>query len=205
MTDFDLERLGDVWRQQPDPTEMARLQRTAGAVARRARFAQVLDIVAAIVVAAVVLLLVLSNPRIEAVAIGAAAILLLLISNIRLRRLRSVELKSLTGTTENMLDQSIERVQATIKRTRLALIGVGPSLLIGGLVASSARVSRGGSFIPALHDILLLRIAWVGAAVAVVLGLVIFSVSGFRHARRELERLLAMREAYRQEHESTAP
>ena len=37
MSDFDLDRLGDVWRQQPDPAEMERLQRTAAAVSRRAR------------------------------------------------------------------------------------------------------------------------------------------------------------------------
>ena len=33
MSDFDLDRLGDVWRQQPDPAEMERLRRTAIAVA----------------------------------------------------------------------------------------------------------------------------------------------------------------------------
>ena len=44
MSDFDLDRLGDVWRQQPDPAEMERLQRTAIAVARRARLSAILDI-----------------------------------------------------------------------------------------------------------------------------------------------------------------
>ena len=44
MTDFDLDRLGDVWRQQPDPAEMERLQRSAAAVSRRARWAQLVDI-----------------------------------------------------------------------------------------------------------------------------------------------------------------
>ena len=44
MSDFDLDRLGDVWRQQPDPAEMERLQKSAAAVARRARRAQVVDV-----------------------------------------------------------------------------------------------------------------------------------------------------------------
>ena len=48
MSDFDLDRLGDVWRQQPDPEEVARLQKSAAAVARRARLAQVIDIGAAV-------------------------------------------------------------------------------------------------------------------------------------------------------------
>ena len=81
MTDFDLERLGDVWRQQPDPAEMERLQRAAAAVGRRARLSQIVDIVAAIGVAAVVIALVLSNPRTETFVMGAAAILILLYSN----------------------------------------------------------------------------------------------------------------------------
>lgn len=205
MSDFDLERLGDVWRQPPGPAEMEQLQRTAAGVSRRARFAQVFDIGAGIVVSGVVILLVLSNPRTETVLMGAAAILVLLISNIRQRRLRQVELRSLTGSTEDMLNQSIERVQATIKRTRFTLIGVGPSLLIGGLFAASAGVGRGGAILPALNDMLLLRVIWLGVAIAVIVGFVIFSALAIRRGRRELGRLVAMREAYRQERESTAP
>ncbi len=205
MSDFDLERLGDVWRHPPGPAEMEQLQRTAAGVSRRARFAQIFDIGAGIVVSGVVILLVLSNPRTETVVMGAAAILVLLISNIRQRRLRQVELRSLTGTTEEMLDQSIERVQATIKRTRFTLAAVGPSLLIGGLFAASAGVWRGGSIFPALNDIFLLRIAWFGATIAALVGFVIFSALALRHSRRELGRLVAMREAYRHERESTAP
>src|SRR5689334_22990125 len=109
MTDFDLDRLGDVWRQQPDPAEMARLQKSAADVAQRARVTQVTDIVVALVVAAVVIFLVASNPKPGTIALGTAAILVLLGSNIRLRRLRQVELQTLAGSTEDMLDQSIQR------------------------------------------------------------------------------------------------
>ena len=93
MTDFDLDRLGDVWRQQPDPAEMERLQKSAAAVARRAQITQVTDIVAAIAVAAVVIFLVASNPKPGTMVIGSAAILILLFSNIRLRRVRRIELE----------------------------------------------------------------------------------------------------------------
>jgi len=205
MSDFDLERLGDVWRKQPGPAEMEQLQRTAAGVSRRARFAQIFDIGAGIVVSGVVILLVLSNPRTETVVMGAAAILVLLVSNIRQRRLRQVELRSLTGTTEDMLNQSIDRVETTLKHTRFTLTAVGPSLLIGGLFAASAGVWRGGSILPALNDIPLLRMVWFGATIAALVGFVIFSALALRRGRRELGRLLAMREAYRHERESTAP
>ena len=205
MTDFDLDRLGDVWRQQPDPEEMARLQRTAAAVSRRARWGYVLDILAAIAVAAVVIILVASNPRIETLLMGSAAILVLLGTNVRQRKLRKVELRSLAGSTEDMLDQSIERIETRIKHSRFTLAAVGPGLLIGALLAASAGVGRGGSVMPALNDIPLLRMVWLGVAIAVIVGVVIFSVLAIRHGRRELGRLMAMREAYRDERESTAP
>jgi hypothetical protein len=205
MTDFDLDRLGGVWRQQPDAVELEQLQRSAAAVSRRARRSQVVDIGAALAVATVVVLLVLSNPKPGTFLIGGAAILLLLGSNIRLRRLREVELRSLTGGTEDMLDQSIERVEKTLKHNRFTLTAIGPALLVGGLVAVSAGVRRGGSVLPALNDVPLLRIAWLGLAIAGLATVVIVSLLAMRRGRRELEKLLAMREAYRHERESPAP
>ena len=205
MTDLDLDRLGDVWRQQLDPVELERLRLTAAAVSRRARRARVLDIGGALAVAMVVILLVLSNPKIGTFLIGGAAILFLLGSNIRLRRLRQVELRSLTGGTEDMLDQSIERVETTLKQNRFTLTALGPALLVGGLVAVSTGVRRGGSILPALNDVPLLRIVWLGLAIAGLIALVIVSLLARRRGQRELERLMAMREAYRHERESPAP
>ena len=205
MSDFDLERLGDVWRQQPGPAEMEQLQRTAAGVSRRARFAQIFDIGAGIVVSGVVILLVLSNPRTETVVMGAAAILVLLISNIRLRRLRQVELRSLTGSTEDMLNQSIDRVEKTIKYNRFSLFAMGPGLIVGILVAAAALGQRGGSILGGLYDVFALRYLWRGLTIAALLGGVLFITFAIRRGRRELERLVAMRDSYRHEHESTAP
>jgi hypothetical protein len=204
MTDFDLDRLGDVWREQPDPAEMERLRRTAAAVSRRARRARVVDVGAALAVATAVVLLVLSNPKIGTFLVGGAAILFLLSSNIRLRRLREVELRSLTGGTEDMLDQSIERVEKTLKHNRFSLIAAGPALLVGGLVSVSAGIRRGGSILPVLNDLPLLRILLLGAAISALVGWAIVSALAMRRGRRELERLVTMREAYRQERESSA-
>ena len=134
MTDFDLDRLGDVWRQQPDPAEMERLQKSAAAVARRAQITQVTDIVAAIAVAAVVIFLVASNPKPGTMVIGSAAILILLFSNIRLRRVRRIELEQLTGGTEEMLDQSIGRVETSLRHLRVSIIGFPLTLLVGAVV-----------------------------------------------------------------------
>ena len=200
MTDFDLDRLGDVWRQQPDPAEMERLQKSAAAVARRARITQVTDIVAAIVVAAVVIFLVASNPRPGTVAMGGAAILVLLFSNIRLRKVRRIELEHLSGGTEEMLDQSIDRVETTVRHHRFSLLALLPAILVGGLVA--AFVSQGRAFVSGLETWplrgMLLPLGIIGVA-----GAVFFSIRAIGRGRRELERLRAMREAYRREREST--
>jgi hypothetical protein len=200
MTDFDLDRLGDVWRQQPDPAEMERLRRSAATVARRARFSQVIDVATAVAVAGVVIALVASNPKLDTILIGAAAILVLLGSNIRLRKLRRVELRNLTGSTEDMLDQSIVRAETTLRHHRFGLLGVGPAVVIGVIVAS---VTRGRQLIPAIQEGPTLRTLWVVLGVAVVAGTLVYSLSGMRRARRELDRLRAMREAYRREREST--
>ena len=111
MSDFDLDRLGDVWRQQPDPAEMER-----AAAHRRSRCAAARALgrdhrhLRGAGRRGVVIFLVLQSQA-QTFVMGSAAILVLLGSNFRQRRLRQVELSSLTGTTEEMLDQSIARVE----------------------------------------------------------------------------------------------
>lgn len=201
MTDLDLDRLGDVWRQQPDPAEMERLQRTAGAVSRRARWAQVVDIGAAAAVALVVILLVLSNPSARTMVMGGAAILVLLGSNIRQRKLRQVELRSLTGGTEEMLDQSIERVETTVRHNRVTLVVMWPGFVIAYLFAASTEW-QGGALLDSVRDTPWFRFVWAGTCIAIIVGLVLFVLFAIRRGRRELFRLRAMRESYRQERES---
>ena len=43
MTDFDLDRLGELWRQDPEPAEIERMRQSAAAISRRARRAQLAD------------------------------------------------------------------------------------------------------------------------------------------------------------------
>jgi hypothetical protein len=203
MNDFDLDRLGDVWRQQPDAAEMERLQRSAAAVSRRARFSRIVDAAAAIAVAGMVIILVLANPRSEAILMGAAAIVILLYSNIRQRKLRQVELRSLTGSTETMIQQSLERVETTLKYNRYAVVIFGPAVLVGILFAEAALGRRAGSLFPAIQDMPELRILILGASVAAVTGGIIYLLIAIRRGRRELERLKAMADAYRTEREST--
>jgi hypothetical protein len=205
MRDFDLDHLGDVWRQQPDPAEMQRLQRTAVAVARRARLSAILDVCAAVAVAAAVIFLVIANPNIRTVVMGSAAILVLLGSNIRLRRLRRVELKGLTGTTEDMIDQSIARVETTLRHNKFTLYG-SPAVFLGlwlGLATTAAP--RPDSILWSLREIPWFRTTLLGAGFAAMLGLAIFLIFSIRRGRRELSRLSAMREAYRQERDSAVP
>lgn len=203
MTDFDLDRLGDVWRQQLDPAEMERLQRTAAAVGRRARWAQFIDAGAALAVAAVVILLVAANPQTDTFLLGAAAILGLLGSHVRQRKLRLLELKSLTGSTEDMLNQSIARVEATLKRNRYSLFGIGPALLIGWVFmnAVTGRPVRG--FLPDVLDASWFRPLWSGGILVVLAAGALYFFLSIRSGRRELERLVSMRDAYREERESS--
>jgi dihydrofolate reductase len=201
MTDFDLDRLGDVWRQQPDPVEMERLQKSAAAVARRARITQVTDVLAALVVAAVVIFLVASNPRPGTVVMGGGAILVLLFSNHRLRKVRRIELEHLSGSTEEMLDQSIDRVETTLRHLRVSLIGFPLTVLVGALVAyasQSHRILDAAANWP-------LRSLLLPLGVLIVMGVVIFHARALGRSRRELGRLQAMREAYRREHEPGGP
>lgn len=204
MSDFDLDRLGDVWRQQPDPAEMERLQRSAAAVSRRARLSQIVDVVAAVAVAGVVIVLVLSNPRSEAFVMGAAAILVLLYSNYRQRKLRQIELRSLTGSTENMLQQSVERIETTLRHNRFVLLAIGPALAVGLLFGAAAIGNRAGAMFPAVHDVPQIRILVRVVSLAALAAFVLFLLFAIRRGKRELERLKAMRESYREERESTA-
>lgn len=202
MNDLDLDRLGDVWRQRPDPQELDELKRAAEAVRRRAKWGQVVDVVAAVAVAGVVLFLVLSNPTIDTLLVGGGAILLLLITQIRSRRLRQQELRSLTGSVEQMLDQSIERVQATLKRARSGLIVLLPGVLLGYFVAyvverrSGTEISERINAQPGLSTIIYV------VAVLAIIGALVQVVRTLRKSRRELERLKVLRDSYRQEQDT---
>ena len=201
--DLDLDRLGDLWRTEPDPQEMQRLQRAATSAARRARWGQVSDYLLAALVSIAIIAIVASNPSLKVGLAGAAAILVMLFGTNYQRRLRRTELKALTGSSEEMLDQSIERLVATRKRAAFGLLMAIPSVLIGlGLGAviesdSSELIARWRENPEALR-----------LFEAVVVGvLVMFLVQMFvaaRRSRTELARLRALREAYRQENESAA-
>lgn len=200
MSDFDLDRLGDVWRRQPDPAEMEKLQRTAAAVSRRARFAQIVDIGAAVAVAGVVIVLVANNPHVDTLVLGGAAIFILLLSVFRQRQLRAAELRSLTGSTEEMLDQSIERVVATRKRNLFGVISMVPALAIGLLLASTVFPHSGGTRFAAMIARAGIPPNLIPAIIVVILvATLIWLIRSIRVSGRELDRLRTLREAYARE------
>jgi hypothetical protein len=204
MSDFDLDRLGDLWRARPDPKEMEALQRAADAVARRARWGQVSDFALSALVSVVVLVLVWSNPTVKTALVGGAAILLMLSSHVRQRQLRKLELEGLAGSTEQMLDQSIERVEATLKRNRFGLIGVIPGFLVGIAFAATLDSERRSALMALLVEN---QVTTGIAAVAIVAGLIGLSFYFLQMARRgeaELERLIALRDDFRREEEDAA-
>jgi hypothetical protein len=203
MNEIDLDRLGDVWRAQPDPAELERLRRAADIIRRRARFAQFTDFGLALAVSGVVLTLMIANPGVKTGVLGGAAILLMLYGSIRQRQFRQHELAILAGNTEDMLDQSIERARATVKRARLGLLGVGPAFLLG--IGFSAAIDPGdgvGLIERLTHQPFLSMILATGILVmAVIVSLNLVRVAA--RARREVERLSKYRDAYR--NESAAP
>lgn len=205
MTDFDLDRLGDVWRQEPDPAEMAALRRTAELVSRRARTAQIADAALAIVVSGVVLMLAWSNPEPATLVIGGAAIALMLYTSIRQRHLRRLELESLTGTAEQMLDQSIARIRATLKRTRLGLYSAVPGILVG-VGFGAALDSGGGSGLSArLSAITWAPIAVAAAILAVMAAGFVYYLRMMRRDQSEMDRLIALRESFTDERKNNLP
>lgn len=202
MSDFDLDRLGDVWRQQPSAAELEALKRTAETVRRRARWAQLVDTISAVVIAGVVLVLVLANPKVDTLLVGGAAILIVLGGQVRQRRLRQEELKGLAGSVEEMLDQSIVRVGATLKRSHFSLYAFPPAFLMG--LAVAAVVTRGADR-PLLAEALSGTSLIVAPIVATALAaMAIHLVRAIRRGRAELERLTALRAAYSKERDSTA-
>lgn len=205
MTEIDLDRLGDVWRQQLDPAELERLQRAAAAVSRRARLANFVDLGAAIVVSGVVILLVLANPSYKTVLVGAAAILVLLVGQMRQRQLRLVELRALTGGTEDMLEQSIARVEATQKRTWFSLVAIGPGFLLGWIFMNVVTDEPVRNFLPESFETPWVRLLWNGGFLVLLAACALYLWLAIRRSRHEFERLVAMREAYREEREFTAP
>lgn len=203
MTDFDLDRLGDLWRAQPDPAEMERLQRSADAAARRARWGHLSDLALAALVSLAVILLVWSNPTVKTGLLGGAAILLMLSSTIRQRQLRKAELGELAGSSEQMLDQSIQRVEATLKRIRFGLVGVGPGFLVGIVIAASSNSGAGNALIARLRDSGPIAALAATAIVAGLIALSLYFLNMVRRNRAELARLTTLREAYRRETEDS--
>ncbi|MGQ0660616.1 hypothetical protein [Sphingosinicella sp.] len=199
MSEIDLDRLGDVWRAQPDPAEIERLRRSADVVRRRARFGQIADFWLAVLVSGVVLVLIVSNPRVETGLVGGAAILLMLFSTVRQRRLRMIELATLSGSTEHMLDQSIARARATIRRARLNLLTTPLGLPLG--IAFGAALDRGqgsGMYQRLTSEPLITALVAITLLVAAAT-ICVYLVRVQREAHRELERLTQLRQAYEAE------
>lgn len=202
MSDIDLDRLGDLWRAQPDPAEMEQLQRTAAIAARRARWGQLSDAALALVVSAVVLVLVWSNPTLKTALAGGGAILLMLVSTLHQRKLRKLELMALTGSSEEMLDQSIVRLSATRKRTLLGLIGAIPAIAIGSALGTSLE-SGGSELFARWRSNESTAFAFTILVIAAGILLYSYLLTLSRRTRAELDRLTTLRDAYRRESEDS--
>ena len=197
MNEFDLDRLARVWQEEPPKAEIAWLEKNALLARRRARSGQWLEAAFAIAVAAIVVVLVLIRPAAETVAAGGGALILLLMSQ---RRLRAHELESLSGSTEDMLDQSIARARAAEKRGWLGLISIGPATALGLLLAHTVLGHPGSRLIS--EDIARGRTALIASIL--VVSMVLHLILAIRRTRAEFVRLVTLRDAYRAEENRTS-
>lgn len=202
MNELDLDRLGDLWRAQPDPKEMERLQRAAATAARRGRWGQLSDYLLTSLVSAGIIAVVASNPSLNTGLVGGGAILIMLISTIYQRRLRQTELKALTGSSEEMLDQSIERLTATRKRVAFGLLLAIPGVLIGLGFGAVVENDAGELFDRWRENREALKL-FEAVVVGILVMFLVHLVVAARRSRTELARLKALREAYRREDEGT--
>ena len=166
MTDFDLDRLGDVWRQQPDPAEMERAAahrrrgqppRALGPGRRHRRGAGRVG---------VVLFLVLSNPQTNTLLVGAAAILVLLSAMSAASGCAGSELRSLDRHHRGDA-RPVDRAGRGDAEAhhRFTLIGIGPALALARCFSVDRR-SRGRSCRCVPGDSWF-RPCWVGAWLAI--------------------------------------
>ncbi len=198
MTDFDLDRLGEMWRQDPEPAEVGRLRRTAASVRRRARLAQWADTIGAAIASTALITIAVLNRDPRTLAVAVAALGLILLSFVRNRKLREAEIKMLTGATEEMLDQSIERARATRKRMRFNLVAGPLAIPIFAFLLSTRGPAHG---ILATRFHVPPQFVWTATAVFLVVAawMMIEYARGFMRSGTELEQLLPRREAYRGE------
>lgn len=199
MTDAEFEDLGKLWRKEPSEEEMRELQRSARAVSRRARFAEALDWVLATVAICGAVAIVLYNPEPITIMAAGAAIVLSVIGQRRQLQLRVSEVQSLTGDTASMIERSILRVQATIKRARSGLVVLGPATLLGVFFGFVVDRGGGGQLLPQLRGTIALSIA-----IFIILATMAHLFYTVRRSRMELKRLILLREAYRLENEHEA-
>jgi hypothetical protein len=205
VNDFDLDRLGSLWRTEPEAGEIRELKRSADLARRKAYWTSLLDYGLASIAVGTVLLILGFNPKLEAVLVGGTAVVVAIMSLTGRKRARRIELQSLAGDTESMLETSIAAVEARLRRSKSGLMVIGPSILLGVLFGFIVDKGGGGATLPTLEGE-----AWRGL---VVRGLLIFIIAvtviqlilSVRRSRAELYRLFQLREAYRLEHEASPP
>ena len=203
MSEIDLDRLGDLWRAPPGPAELERIRRSAEAVRRSAWLGQFTDFWMAAVVSGVVIALVISNPRLDTAALGGAAILAMLIGTIRQRRLRQAELLTLAGSTDQMLNQTVARLQSTVKRARLNLIGAAPAVLIGIAFGWTLDSGAGSPLLTRFSNAPLSSLLVGLAIIFMFAAALVHFVRALRRAQAELREIARLRDVFQSETDRT--
>lgn len=203
MSDIELDPLVTLWRQELDADGLRALHRSAQAANRRARFAALFDYAVAAVLIGAIAVAIALYPVPEVVAAGALVAAMLAWGQLRQRRLRQAELQSLKGDMLAMLDAALASNEAALKRAAFGLVLIGPATLMGAMLAfvldtkGGAELASPSALGPLTGTIL------AGAAAFALLAAVVRLTVTIRRRRREMQRLLEMRDSYLKELESS--
>lgn len=199
MTSVDLDDWMQVWQDEQDEDELELVRASARRAMRRARLFNYAEhgISAAIIVAVIVWLVLEGAPA--TIAIAGLAILVILWSSWRRHMLFQVAELIRFDDRRDFLETGVQSARARLKRSRIGLIALLPSFLIGiylkdGLAHGGAvgdlsapfweSVTSGGSAAVALLLFVLVAL-WFGAA--------------HLRLRAEVSRLEQLRDEYRVE------
>jgi hypothetical protein len=97
-------------------------------------------------------------------------------------------------------------METTLRYRWFTLAAAGPALLIGMMMrAGSGGSNRLVALFPRLGEIMKHRFLLEGMVAAIIVIVGLLTLRSIVRAKRELQRLKSMREAYRRERESSGP
>ena len=201
MSRVDIDELMQLWREEPTDRELEAVREDARRAMRRARLVTYAEHgIAALVIAAILLSLVLKGAP-ASMAIGALTILVIVWSTWRRGKLLEAAALTRLGHRRRFLEEGLRSARTRLRRSRLGLVLLVPSALLGALLKHS--LATGGDvagFFRLFADSLIAGGSALKVTALVALALLWFGTLHVR-LRAEVRRIEALREQYRVEDE----